>query len=129
VRLHHLAVDANGNRLFIGNWDHHVYAIDAHTGRKIWSFQADDQVNTSAAYWKGRIYIASDGGTLYSLSAKTGKLLWQADGRPGDQLGTGVEAAGDTNHDGTPDVVLESGENVVVFRDGERSTWFTQRGA
>src|ERR671933_653078 len=27
------------------------------------------------------------------------------------------------------DVVLESGENAVVFRDEERATWFTQRGA
>jgi hypothetical protein len=27
------------------------------------------------------------------------------------------------------DVVLESGENAVVFRDEERRCWFTQRGA
>jgi hypothetical protein len=27
------------------------------------------------------------------------------------------------------DVVLESGENTVVFRDEERGRWFTQRGA
>jgi len=27
------------------------------------------------------------------------------------------------------DVVLESGENTVVFRDEERECWFTQRGA
>ena len=27
------------------------------------------------------------------------------------------------------DVVLESGENVVVFRDEERGGWFSQRGA
>ena len=27
------------------------------------------------------------------------------------------------------DVVLESGERVVLFRDGERSAWFSQRGA
>ena len=40
--------------------------------------RADDQVNTSAAYWKGRIFIASDGGTLYALSARTGRLLWSA---------------------------------------------------
>jgi hypothetical protein len=26
------------------------------------------------------------------------------------------------------EVVLESGENTVVFRDEERGTWFTQRG-
>jgi outer membrane protein assembly factor BamB len=67
-----------GRRLFFGSWDAGVYAINAETGKRIWRFGADDQVNTSAAYWKGRIYIASDGGTLYSLSAKTGKLLWSA---------------------------------------------------
>jgi hypothetical protein len=27
------------------------------------------------------------------------------------------------------DVVLQSGENAVVFRDQERGWWFTQRGA
>ena len=27
------------------------------------------------------------------------------------------------------EVVLESGENVVVFRDQERERWFSQRGA
>ena len=65
-------------RLYVGNWDHNVYAIDATTGKKIWSFQADDQVNTSAAYWRGRIFIGSDGGTLYALSARTGRMLWSA---------------------------------------------------
>jgi outer membrane protein assembly factor BamB len=65
-------------RLYFGSWDHNVYAIDAKTGKKIWSFGADNQVNTSAAYWKGRIFIATDGGTLYALSARTGRLLWSA---------------------------------------------------
>jgi hypothetical protein len=27
------------------------------------------------------------------------------------------------------EVVLESGENTVVFHDGEGGRWFTQRGA
>ena len=67
-----------GKRLFVGSWDRGVYALNAENGKRIWRFEADDEVNTSAAYWKGRIYIASDGGTLYSLSAKTGKLLWSA---------------------------------------------------
>lgn len=65
-----------GKRLFVGSWDHGVYALNAKTGNRIWRFGADNEVNTSAAYWKGRIFIASDGGTLYSLSAKTGKELW-----------------------------------------------------
>jgi outer membrane protein assembly factor BamB len=67
-----------GNRIYVGTWDHNVYAINAHTGRKIWGFKTDDQVNTSAAYWNGRIFIANDGGSLYALSAKTGRLLWSA---------------------------------------------------
>jgi outer membrane protein assembly factor BamB len=67
-----------GDRLYFGSWDHNVYAIDASTGRRIWSFQADNEVNTSAAYWTRTVYIASDGGTLYALNARTGKLRWSA---------------------------------------------------
>ena len=44
-------------------------------------------------------------GRVYVYSTKSGKLLWSADGKPGDQLGNGIEAAGDTNHDGIPDVI------------------------
>ena len=68
----------HGNRLYMGSWDHGVHAINAKNGHRIWRFQADNQVNTSAAWWKGRIFIGSDSGTLYSLSAKTGKLLWSS---------------------------------------------------
>jgi outer membrane protein assembly factor BamB len=68
----------HGDRLFVGSWDHGVHAINAKTGKRIWRFQANNQVNTSAAYWKGRIFIGDDSGTLYSLSAKTGKLLWSS---------------------------------------------------
>jgi outer membrane protein assembly factor BamB len=65
-------------RVYVGSWDHNVYALDAKTGRKIWQFQGDDEVNTSAAYWQRTIYIASDAGTVYALNARTGKLRWSA---------------------------------------------------
>jgi outer membrane protein assembly factor BamB len=67
-----------GDTLYVGSWDHGVYAINAKNGRRRWRFGADEQVNTSAAYWKGTIYIASDGGTLYALNARTGRLRWKA---------------------------------------------------
>jgi outer membrane protein assembly factor BamB len=35
-------------------------------------------VNTGAAYWRGTIYIATDAGSLYALSARTGRLRWRA---------------------------------------------------
>ena len=49
-------------------------------------------------------------GRIYVYSSKSGRLLWAANGRAGDQLGTGVEGAGDTNGDGVPDVIA-SGPN------------------
>jgi hypothetical protein len=47
-------------------------------------------------------------GRVYLYSTKSGRLLWSVDGKPGDQLGSGVEAAGDANHDGVPDVVASA---------------------
>jgi FG-GAP repeat protein/VCBS repeat protein/tetratricopeptide repeat protein len=46
-----------------------------------------------------------DAGRIYVYSTKSGKLLWTADGSAGDEMGTGVEGAGDTNGDGIPDVI------------------------
>ncbi len=61
-------------------------------------------------------------GRIYVYSTKTGKLLWTADGQKGDELGTGVEAAGDTNGDGIPDVIASApgGGYAKVYsgRDG-----------
>jgi outer membrane protein assembly factor BamB len=64
--------------LYVGTWDHGIYALNAKNGRVRWRFGADDEVNTAAAYYKGTIYIASDGGTLYALNARTGRLRWKA---------------------------------------------------
>ena len=47
-------------------------------------------------------------GRVYVYSTKSGALMWSADGRPGDRLGSGIEAAGDTNRDGVPDVVASA---------------------
>lgn len=61
-------------------------------------------------------------GRIYVYSTKSGKLLWTADGHAGDQLGTGVESAGDTNGDGIPDVIASAPgggyANVYSGRDG-----------
>jgi hypothetical protein len=61
-------------------------------------------------------------GRVYVYSTKTGRELWHADGQAGDQLGIGVEAAGDVNHDGIPDVIASApgGGYAKVYsgRDG-----------
>ena len=46
--------------------------------------------------WAGRVYVYSSG---------TGAQLWAYTGATGSQLGIGIEAAGDVNADGIPDVI------------------------
>ena len=64
--------------------------------------------------------LDTNAGRIYVYSVGSGRLLWTADGSAGDQLGTGVEAAGDTNRDGTPDVVASgpAGSGVAFIYSG-----------
>jgi hypothetical protein len=64
-------------------------------------------------------------GRVYLYSTKTGKLLWKVDGAPGDRLGTTLEAAGDTNADGVPDVVASGGGKVFVYSGSDGSKILT----
>ena len=61
-------------------------------------------------------------GRVYVYSGRTGSLIWSVDGAPADQLGTGLEAAGDTDGDGIPDVVAGAPDIDTVYvysgRDG-----------
>ena len=79
-----------------------------------------DDVVTSAPF------RAVDGqagaGRIYAYSGGSGRLLWTVDGNGGDQLGLGVDSAGDVNGDGTPDVAAggPGGERALILsgRDG-----------
>lgn len=74
-------------------------------------------------------------GKVYLYSGKSGKELWSHTGARGGQLGNSVEAAGDVNGDGVPDVVagapfsdtvlLLSGNSGKVLRTitGEKGEW------
>ena len=58
---------------------------------------------------------ARPAGRIYVYSSKTRELLWKADGVPGERLGITVEAAGDVNADGIPDLVATGGGAAVVY--------------
>lgn len=70
-------------------------------------------------------------GRVYVFSVGSGKLLWKKDGAAGDELGTGVECAGDTNGDGIPDVIASGPGNGVAYiysgKDGSVLQAFNSR--
>ncbi len=83
-----------GGRMFItGNWGV-VHALDARSGREIWSFDPEvpgawarygccDIVNRGVAVWKERVYVASFDGRLIALDAATGDKIWEVNTIPG----------------------------------------------
>ncbi|MCU1463576.1 MAG: Pyrrolo-quinoline quinone repeat-containing protein [Acidimicrobiales bacterium] len=141
------AVTANpivvGGTVYVGSWDGHMYAIDAGTGAKRWSFAVKRQASvhpnpdgralgdvtsdggliTSAAWfepagqWHPPMVIFGGGFTLYALDATNGHLVWAHDltGRP--------DLAPDPAHDETrvfsSPVVVDSKVIVGVSPDGQ----------
>lgn len=64
--------------LYVGSWDRRVWALDASSGKAIWSYRTGDKVKGGAAYAKGTVFVGSYDGRLYALDAKSGKLRWSA---------------------------------------------------
>ena len=67
-----------GSYLWVGSWDHRVYALHARNGRVRWSYETGEEINSSAAFDGGTIFIGGDDGHLFALNAWTGDLVWRA---------------------------------------------------
>ena len=66
--------------LYFGSWDHRLYALDV-SGKKPklrWTFRGDGELNAAPAYSGGTLFVGSVKGSLYAVTAKTGKLRWRA---------------------------------------------------
>src|SRR6516162_10209355 len=58
---------ANGV-VYVGSWDHNVYALNASTGAKLWKYTTGDQVFfSSPAVANGVVYVGSDDANVYAL--------------------------------------------------------------
>ena len=61
--------------VYIGSRDNKVYAIDAATGIKKWSYTTGDDVS-SPIVANGVVYVGSDDNNLYAIDATTGIKKW-----------------------------------------------------
>ena len=66
-----------GGRVVLGGRDKMVHAINALTGKAIWTFTTRARVESSPVIAGERVYIGSNDGRLYVLNLATGAKLWE----------------------------------------------------
>lgn len=71
-------VVAAGDLAYFGSsGDNKVYALDAATGKVVWTYFTDGPVRLAPSVADGRIYFGSDDGYAYCLDAASGELVWK----------------------------------------------------
>ena len=73
-------------RMFVGfNDQDKLLALDADTGRELWSYVTEAPVRLPPVGWQGKVYFCSDDGFLYCVNAADGALEWKFSGAPNPQ--------------------------------------------
>ncbi len=66
----------DGTRLVLGGRDKAIHALDAKTGKPLWTFPTRARVDSSPAIAGGRAFVGSNDGRFYMLDLASGKKLW-----------------------------------------------------
>jgi outer membrane protein assembly factor BamB len=69
---------SNG-RIVVGGRDKLVHAIEASSGKALWTFTTRARVDSSPAVAGGRVYVGSNDGRLYVIDLATGQKQWEFD--------------------------------------------------
>lgn len=80
--------------VYFGAPDGHVYAVDAATGEREWSFWTWGGVSSDPVVAGDTVYVASDDTFVYALDAATGTRRWEFD-TTGHPDGAGGAVVGD----------------------------------
>ncbi|KAF7781275.1 hypothetical protein PRUB_b0437 [Pseudoalteromonas rubra] len=68
-----------GNKVFIGSGDGHLYAIARSSGKVLWRFKTEGKIRATPVHHQGLVFISSWDGSVYALDANTGERVWQYD--------------------------------------------------
>ncbi|MGZ4399467.1 MAG: outer membrane protein assembly factor BamB family protein [Gaiellaceae bacterium] len=88
-----------GRRLYVGDWNGKVWALDRRDGHVLWSFQAGGAIKGAIAVTGRRLYAGSYDHYLYALDALKGRMIWRSGsqqrlGNPGTFYSTPALAYG-----------------------------------
>ena len=79
-------------KLFVASIDTHtVYALDADSGKILWSYTTAGRVDSPPTIYQGRVLFGSADGWVYCLAASDGALAWRFRAAPKDLRLTAFE--------------------------------------
>jgi outer membrane protein assembly factor BamB len=64
-------------RVVLGGRDKRVHALEARSGKPLWTFATQARVESSPAVVGGRVFIGSSDGRLYALDLARGTAVWE----------------------------------------------------
>lgn len=62
--------------LYIGSYDHNLYALDAETGEFLWKYATEGGIASSPYVSEGKVLVGSQDRVLYAIHARTGRIEW-----------------------------------------------------
>lgn len=75
-----------GGRVYFGSSaDDKVYALEAASGKLLWTFYTEGPVRLAPTWHAGRLYVGSDDGNVYCLNADDGSVVWKQRAGPVDR--------------------------------------------
>jgi|GEM_PF-6910713 len=69
-------VTADG-RVYVGSWDHHLYAIDSATGKQLWAYATGNAIVAAPVVYQGTVFTGSRDGFVHAVDANSGELKWK----------------------------------------------------
>jgi outer membrane protein assembly factor BamB/tRNA A-37 threonylcarbamoyl transferase component Bud32 len=66
----------HGGVLYIGSYDHNLYAVDVQNGKFLWKYAAEGGIGSSPCVQEGRVFFGSADRLLYAVGADTGRISW-----------------------------------------------------
>jgi len=92
------AVAIAGGRVFFGDDEGIVHALDLVSGKQLWTFKTEGSIEATPLVLKDTVYIGSSDANLYALDAASGKLVWKYE--TGDKVLGGANHVKNPNGDG-----------------------------
>jgi len=62
--------------IYIGSYDHNMYALEADNGKFVWKYAAEGGVVSKPAIYENKVYFGSTDQYVHAISCRNGKKVW-----------------------------------------------------